>query len=93
VIKPLGDRVILKVEKEEEKTIGGIVLASAAQEKSQIATIVAVGPGKTLKDKVVGPNVVAGQRVIFEKFSGIEVKIDGEEYLVVHEEDLVGIIE
>lgn len=94
VLKPLGDRVIIEVAKEEEKTIGGIVLASAAQEKPQTGTIVAVGEGRILDNGEKVPVAVkAGDTVMFEKYAGSEVKFEGKEYLIVHEKDIVAIVE
>ncbi|MQW22838.1 MULTISPECIES: co-chaperone GroES [unclassified Lactococcus] len=94
MLKPLEDRVVLRVKQEEEKTIGGIVLASAAQEKPQTAEVVAVGPGKTNNHgNRVEPTVQVGDIVIFEKFAGTGVKIDGEELLIIKESDLLAIVE
>ncbi|MGM9885700.1 MAG: co-chaperone GroES [Lactococcus sp.] len=94
MLKPLEDRVVLRVKQEEEKTIGGIVLASAAQEKPQTAEVVAVGPGKTNNHGTrVEPTVQVGDIVIFEKFAGTGVKIDGEELLIIKESDLLAIVE
>jgi chaperonin GroES len=93
LIKPLGDRIVLQVAKEEEKSVGGIVLASAAQEKPQTAEVIAVGAGRVLDNgNTVAPLVKVGDKVIFEKYAGVEIKIDGVEYLVVHEKDIVGIL-
>jgi chaperonin GroES len=93
MIKPLNDRVVLSVAKEEEKTVGGLVLASAAQEKPQTATVVAVGPGRvTHHGDVVAVAVAVGDNVVFEKFAGVELKVDGETYLVVHESDIIGVL-
>lgn len=94
MLKPLEERVVLRVKQEEEKTIGGIVLASAAQEKPQTAEVVAVGPGKTNNHGTrVEPTVQVGDIVIFEKFAGTGVKIDGEELLIIKESDLLAIVE
>lgn len=94
MIKPLYDRIVLEVAKEEEKSLGGIVLASAAQEKPQTAIVAAVGTGRIKENGELLPlQVKVGDKVIFEKYAGVEVKIDGSEYLVVHEKDIVGIIE
>lgn len=94
MLKPLGDRVIIQVAKEEEKTIGGIVLASSAQEKPQIGEVVAVGEGRTLEsgEKAVLP-VKVGDQVMFEKYAGSEVKFEGQEYLIVNGKDIMAIVE
>jgi chaperonin GroES len=94
LIKPLGNRVVLEVAKEEEKTVGGIVLTSSAQEKPQTAKVLAVGPGRTLDNgEKVAPDVAVGDTVVFEKFSGTEIKIDGAKYLIVRADDILGILE
>ena len=80
-IKPLLDRVVLKVEEAEEKTKSGIILSSAAQEKPQFATVVAVGPGGVVDGKEVEMYVKEGDKVIASKYAGTMVKIDGEEYM------------
>lgn len=94
MLKPLGDRVIIQVAKEEEKTIGGIVLASSAQEKPQIGEVVAVGEGRTLEngEKAALP-VKVGDQVMFEKYAGSEVKFEGQEYLIVNGKDIMAIVE
>jgi chaperonin GroES len=94
VLKPLGDRVILEVQKDEEKTVGGIVLASNAQEKPQTGKIVAVGDGRVLDNgEKVALSVKPNDLVIFDKYAGTEVKYAGKEYLVVHEKDIVAVVE
>ncbi len=94
MLKPLGDRVIIKVAKEEEKTIGGIVLASSAQEKPQTGEVVAVGEGRTLDNGEKAPlEVKVGDQVMFEKYAGSEVKFDGQEYLIVNGKDIMAIVE
>nr|WP_242704573.1 co-chaperone GroES [Enterococcus sp. 665A] len=94
VLKPLGDRVILEVAQEEEKTVGGIVLASAAKEKPQTAKVVAVGEGNVLDNGEKSPMPVAvGDTVMFEKYSGTEVKYDGTEYLILSAKDIMAIVE
>jgi chaperonin GroES len=92
--RPLGDRVVVRRLKEEEKTSGGIIIPETAQEKAQEGEIVAVGPG-ALDDngKRVAPEVKAGDIVLFGKWSGTEVKIDGEELLIMKESDINGIVE
>ena len=92
-IRPLGDRILLKRVEEEEKSKGGIIIPDTAKEKPQEGKVVAVGKGKVLEDgKVVPLEVKAGDRVLFGKYSGSEVKIDGEEHLIMREEDILGII-
>lgn len=94
MLKPLEDRVVLRVKVEEEKTVGGIVLASSAQEKPQTATVVAVGPGKTTPHgNLIAPVLKVGDTVIFEKFSGTTVKVDGEDFLIIKASDLLAIVE
>jgi chaperonin GroES len=92
--RPLGDRVVVRRVKEENKTAGGIIIPDTAQEKPQEGEIIAVGPG-ALDDngKRVVPEVKTGDRILFGKWSGTEVKIDGEELLIMKESDIMGIIE
>ena len=92
--RPLGDRVVVRRVQEEQKTSGGIIIPETAQEKPQEGEIVAVGPG-ALDDsgKRVAPEVKAGDFVLFGKWSGTEVKIDGEELLIMKESDIMGIVE
>lgn len=92
-IKPLLDRVVLKVEEAEQTTKGGIILSSAAQEKPQFATIVAVGPGGLVDGKEVTMYVKVGDKVISSKYAGTEVKLDGEEYTIVRQSDILAIVE
>lgn len=92
-IKPLADRVVVKPAEAEEKTAGGIILPDTAKEKPIEGTVVAVGPGKTSDDgKLIKPEVKVGDRVLYGKYSGTEVTIDGEEYLIMRESDIFGII-
>jgi len=93
-IRPLQDRVIVKRVKEEEKTKGGLYIPDTAKEKPIEATVVAVGNGKVLEDGTVRKlDIKAGDRVLFGKYSGTEVKIDGEEHLILREDDILGVIE
>jgi chaperonin GroES len=93
-IRPLQDRVIVKRVKEEEKTKGGLYIPDTAKEKPVEATVVAVGNGKVLEDGTVRKlDIKAGDRVLFGKYSGTEVKIDGEEHLILREDDILGVIE
>ena len=93
-MRPLQDRVIVRRVKEEEKTKGGLYIPDTAKEKPVEATVIAVGNGKVLEDGTVRKlDVKAGDRVLFGKYSGTEVKIDGEEHLILREDDILGIIE
>jgi chaperonin GroES len=93
-IRPLGDRILIKRLDSEEKTKGGIIIPDSAKEKPVEATVVAVGNGKANKDgKVRKLDVKAGDRILFGKYSGSEVKLDGEEHLIVREEEVLAIIE
>ena len=92
-IKPLSDRVLIKMQEAEETTKSGIVLASAAQEKPQIAVVLAVGPGGMVDGKQVDMIVKAGDKVITSKYSGTEVKVDGEEYTFGRQSDILAIVE
>jgi len=93
-VRPLQDRVLVKRVEAETKSSGGIIIPDTAKEKPAEGLIVAVGTGKVLDDgKVVAPQVQAGQRVLFSKYSGTEVKIEGEEHLLIREDDILGIVE
>ena len=93
-IKPLADRVVIKLVEAEEKTKAGIILTSAAQEKPQVAEVIAVGPGKTNDDgKVVPVALKVGDKVIASKYAGTEVKIDGTEYTIISEKDVLAVID
>jgi chaperonin GroES len=93
-IRPLHDRILVKRIEEESKTTGGIYIPDTAKEKPIQAEVIAVGSGKRDKDgKTIAPEVKAGQRVLFSKYSGTEVKIDGEEHLIMREDDILAIIE
>ncbi len=93
-IRPLGDRVLIKRVAEEDKTKGGIIIPDTAKEKPQEGKVVAVGKGKTNEDGKVTPlDVKAGDKILFGKYSGSEVKLNGEEHLILREEDILGIIE
>ncbi|MGY3750122.1 co-chaperone GroES [Vagococcus acidifermentans] len=94
MLKPLGDRVIIEVTEVEEKTVGGLVLTSASKEKSQTGSVIAVGDGRILDNGTKLPlSVEVGQTVMFEKYAGSEVKYEGKEYLIVHEKDIVAVVE
>ena len=92
-VKPLSDRVLIKMEEAEETTKSGIVLAGSAKEKPQIADVIAVGPGGVVDGKEVVMTVKVGDRVITSKYSGTEVKVDGEEYTIVRQSDILAIVE
>jgi len=93
-LRPLGDRLVVKATERENTTKSGIVLPDTAKEKPQEGEVLAVGPGKVLDSgKRTTLEVQAGQRVLFAKYAGTEVKIDGEEYLILRESDIMGIIE
>ncbi|MEW6333870.1 MAG: co-chaperone GroES [Thermodesulfobacteriota bacterium] len=93
-IRPLQDRVIVKRLEEEEKTKGGIIIPDTAKEKPMEGLVIAVGKGKTAEDgKLIKLDVKAGDRILFGKYSGTEVKIDGVEHLIMREDDILGIIE
>ena len=92
-LKPLGDKVVLKQLVEEETTKSGIILAGAAKEKPQQAEVIAVGPGGMVDGKEVVMQLKAGDRVITGKYTGTEVKIDGEEYTIVRQSDVLAVVE
>ena len=94
-IRPLYDRIVVKrIESEAEKTHGGLFIPDSAKEKPQEGEVVAVGKGKRLEDgKVVPLDVQPGDRILFGKYSGSEIKIDGEEYLIMREDEVLGILD
>lgn len=93
MIKPLNDRVVVKVLEGEETTRGGIVLPDTAKEKPQKGEVVAVGPGAVRDDgSRTAPEIQAGDKVLFAKYAGTEVKIDGEEYLILREADILAVV-
>lgn len=92
-LKPLADRVILKMLEAEETTKGGIILTSAAKEKPEVAEVVAVGPGGLVDGKEVKMTVKKGDKVIMSKYAGTEVKVDGEEFTIVRQGDILAIVE
>jgi chaperonin GroES len=93
MMKPLADRVVIKMVEAEETTKSGIILAGSAKEKPQVAEVVAVGPGGNVDGKDVTMYVKAGDRVITSKYSGTEVKMDGVEYTIVRQSDILAIVE
>lgn len=93
MLKPLGDRVVLKVEEEKEQTVGGFVLAGAGKESTQTATVVAVGTGtRTLTGELVTPSVAAGDKVIIETGAGVEVKDGDDAVTIVHEAEILAVL-
>jgi len=92
--KPLRDRVLVRYSSEEEKTAGGLFIPDAAKEKPQKGMVVAVGPGRVTDDgKRQAMEIKVGDTVLFDKYSGSKIKIDDEEYLIIREEDILGIVE
>ena len=92
-LKPLADRVVVKLVDAEEKTKTGIILTAAAQEKPQVAEVIAVGPGGVVDGKEVVMTVKVGDKVITSKYAGTEVKCDGTEYNIVRQNDILAIVE
>jgi len=92
-VRPLHDRVIVKRLEEDEKSKGGIIIPDTAKEKPQEGRVVAVGPGKHEDGKVVPLDVKAGDKILFGKYAGAEIKLNGEEHLILREDDILGIIE
>ena len=93
-IRPLHDRVIVKrVEEQEQRSKGGLIIPDSAKEKPQEGKVVAVGSGKREDGKVIPLDVKTGDRILFGKYSGSEIKLDGEEHLIMREEDILGILE
>ena len=93
IIKPLADRVVIKLADVEEKTVSGLILTAASQEKPRVAEVVAVGPGGLVDGKEVVMTVKVGDKVITSKYSGTEVKADGVEYTIVRQSDILAIVE
>ena len=92
-IKPLADRVVVKLATVEEKTKSGLILTASAQEKPQVAEVVAVGPGGLVGDKEIKMQVEVGEKVIFSKYAGTEVKYEDTEYTIVRQDDILAVIE
>ena len=92
-IKPLLDRVVLKATEVEETTESGFILTSASKEKPQFSEVVAVGPGGVVDGKDVTMSVNVGDKVIYSKYAGNEVKLDGEEYIIVRQSDILAVVE
>lgn len=93
MIRPLADRVLLKMEEEEEKTKSGIILSTSAKEKPQTAKVIEVGPGEKINDKLEEMYVKKGDRVIINTYSGSDVKYEDEEYKIVRQSDILAIID
>lgn len=92
-IKPLGDRVVIKMLESEETTKGGIILAGSAKEKPQMAEVVAVGPGAVEDGKTIPMEVAVGDKVLMSKYAGTEVKVDGNEYIILSQRDILAKVE
>jgi chaperonin GroES len=92
-IRPLADRVVVKLVESEEKTKSGLILTAASQEKPQIAEVIAVGPGGVVDGKEITMQVKVGDTVIFSKYAGTEVKLSDEEFIVVRQSDILAIVE
>lgn len=92
-IKPLSDRVVIKMVEAEETTKSGIILSGSAKEKPQVAEVIAVGPGGMVDGKEVKMYVKKGDRVLTSKYSGTEVKVDGKDYIIVRQNDILAIVE
>lgn len=93
MIKPLADRILIKMEEGEEITKSGIILSASAKEKPQIAKVIAVGPGGNIEGNNIEMYIKEGDKVIVSKYSGTEVKFEGEEYLIVKQSDVLAIVE
>ena len=92
-LKPLFDRVVIKDAESEETTKGGIILTNSAKEKPQYAFVIAVGPGGVVDGKDITMQVKEGQKVVYSKYAGTEIKMDGEEYKIMRQSDILAIVE
>ncbi|MGT2757122.1 co-chaperone GroES [Streptococcus ovuberis] len=93
MLKPLGDRLIVRVAKEEEQTVGGFVLAGASKEATKTAEVLAVGEGiRTLTGELIAPSVAVGQTILVDKSAGIDIKHEGEEFVIIREADVLAIV-
>lgn len=92
-LKPLSDRVVIKMVEAEETTASGIILAGSAKEKPQVAEVIEVGPGGVVDGKEIKMEVKKGQKVITGKYTGTEVKLDGEEFIIVRQSDILAVVE
>ena len=93
IVKPLGDRVVIKNVEMEETTKSGIVLPGAAKEKPQMAEVIAIGPGGNVDGKEIVMQVKVGDKVLYSKYAGNEVKLDGTEYIVIRQSDILAVVE
>ena len=93
MLKPLSDKVVLKMQEAEETTKSGIILSSGSKEKPEIAEVIAVGPGGMVDGKEVKMTVKKGDRVVTNKYSGTEIKYEGEDYIIVRQNDILAIVE
>jgi len=94
MLKPLGDRIVVKPLDAEEKTSGGIVLPDSAKERPQTGEVIAVGPGKTLDNGTIAlMEVNVGDKVVYSKYGGTEVKVDGQDVLIMRQDDILGVVE
>lgn len=94
MLKPLGDRIVVKALDAETTTAGGLVLPDTAKEKPQTAEVLAVGPGKTLDNgSVAAMEIAVGDKVVYGKYSGTEIKVDGQELIILRQDDVLGIVE
>ena len=92
-LTPLADRVVLKMVETEETVKGGIILTGSAKEKPSVAEVICVGPGGNVDGKEIKMTVSVGQKVIYSKYAGTEVKLDGEEYIIVRQSDILAVVE
>ena len=92
-LTPLADRVILKMVETEETTKGGIILTGSAKEKPSVAEVISVGPGGNVDGKDIVMHVKAGDKVVYQKYAGTEIKVDGEEYIIVRQSDILAVVE
>ena len=93
-LRPLHDRVIVKRLEEEEQSVGGIIIPDTAKEKPQQGEVIAVGPGKVMENGTIVPmQLKAGDKILFGKYAGSDIKIEGDEYLIMREDDVLGVIE
>ena len=93
MLKPLGDRALVKMKEAEETTKSGIILSSGSKEKPQIAEVIAIGPGRKEDGKDIPMQVKKGDKVVINKYAGTEIKYEGEDYIIVKEEDIIAIAE
>ncbi|MCY0887624.1 MAG: co-chaperone GroES [Alicyclobacillaceae bacterium] len=93
ILRPMADRVVVRPLKREEKTAGGLYLPENAKEKPQEAEVIAVGPGRYEEGKRLPMDVTVGQKIVYSKYSGTEIKLDGEEVLILRESDILAIVE